>query len=265
MSKGKIYKRPVVSTTQLNIRIDDSAAVAFRNFCSAKRVTQNEGLKLLLTSAGQDTKAKIAPIQEHILKQQETISVLMEKEKTLRKEYAEKYHTALKLRRDRAHVMNKMLDYIIDRHRTDLNTDHELFCIYRPKFAKESLNFKSYRYPSATGCKVITLDYLTYGMGIAPALFICGKDSSGNLTKLRWYPKEDYIGISPRSEVYSYKGAQWLIGFLQSPDGATDLVAGIPLALIDINCDSDISEQPFAALPRLADMLSSAEARKTSR
>ena len=89
MSKEKIYKRPVVSTTQLNIRVDASAANAFRDFCSEMHVTQNEGLKLLLASSKQDL-AKITPLQEHILKQQETISALMEKEKILRKEYAEK-------------------------------------------------------------------------------------------------------------------------------------------------------------------------------
>jgi len=113
MSKEKIYKRPVVSTTQLNIRVDDSAADAFRDFCSEMHITQNEGLKLLLASAKQNL-AKITPLQEHILKQQETISALMEKEKILRKEYAEKYHAALKLRRDLAHVMD--LQCCLPRH-----------------------------------------------------------------------------------------------------------------------------------------------------
>ena len=246
MSKEKIYKRPVVSTTQLNIRVDDSAADAFRDFCSKMHVTQNEGLKLLLASAEQDTEAKIAPIQEHILKQQKTISALMEKEKAIKKEYTEKHHTALKLRRDLAHVMGEMLDHIIDRHAADFNTDHEPLNIYRPKFAKESLNFKSYKYPSSAGCMVITLDYLAYGMGIAPALFICGKDTDGTLIKLRWYPKTEYIGIPPRSEIFSYTGAQWLVGFFQSPDGATDMVAGIPLACIPdtlVSANSNIEEK----------------------
>ena len=125
-----------------------------------------------------------------------------------RKEYIEKYHTALKLRRNLAHVMDEILGHITDRHTADFNTDHEPLSVHRPKFARESLNFKSCKYPSSSNCIVITLDYPAYGMGIAPALFIYSRDDTENLVKFRWYPKPETVGISPHSEIYSYKGAQ---------------------------------------------------------
>lgn len=54
-------------------------------------------------------------------------------------------------------------------------------------------------------------------------LFVLGKTNVGDKVKLRWYPKEHFVGITPRNEMYAYSGVRWLAGFVVAPDGATNL------------------------------------------
>jgi len=229
MSKKKFYKRIITSTTQLNIRTDELTVWAFRNFCTTRQVTQNEALKILLHPTEQESAARISPIQEQLSKQKRVIAALTDELNTLRHKHAEKQAIFIKRRNDWIKVMDQLVTYIIDKQNAYSDDDREPLKIQRFKTAKTQLNYKSYHYPTNTGCLIITLHYLAYGKGSVPPLFICGEDSSGNLIKLRWYPKAEYIGISPHSKVHSYEGSQWLVGYLQAVDGATDMIAGIPL------------------------------------
>lgn len=216
--------------TQLNIRVDFWAAQAFRDFCTRNLVTQNEALRLLLQNVGQDYYERTDPLQRRLRQQEEIIKKIQADNDELRRERAEKYRRLLNQRRDWFRIVNKMLMRIVDRYCVSLYDDTEPLKRLSFKRAKEYYDFKSYQYPESVDCFVLTMHFVCYGKGVAPPMFICGVDETGNLVKLRWYPKEEYLGLTPRAERYVYGGAPWLVGCLQATDGAMDIIAGIPFA-----------------------------------
>ena len=48
------------SMTQMNMRVSQKTANAFRQFCYNQKLTQNEGLAILLTQATENTEAENA-------------------------------------------------------------------------------------------------------------------------------------------------------------------------------------------------------------
>jgi len=90
------------------------------------------------------------------------------------------------------------------------------------------------------------MQYLFYGKGTTPPIFICGETADGKRIKVRWYPKAEYIGISPTSRAFAYEGSKWLMGYVPTRRGATDLVAAIPLASIKKDIEDEVNKQSSA-------------------
>ena len=214
--------------TQLNIRVDFWAAQAFRDFCERNLVTQNEALRLLLQNVGQDYYERTDPLQRRLQQQEEIIEKLQKDNDELRSERAEKHKRLLNQRRDWFRIVDKMLMRIVDRYCVPPDDDTEPLKRMKFKDAKKYYDFKSYQYPESADCFLLTIDFVCFGKSVAPPIFVCGVDETDSRVKVRWYPKKEYLALSPRSESYVYEGAQWLICCLQATDGAMDMVAGVP-------------------------------------
>lgn len=236
MSKGNGAKdpTPVRSMTQMNMRVEEHVADTFRVFCQKQNLTQNAAMQVLL-SADDDSRAEvIRSLQKENAALNEVIRELKENNKQIQ---SDNYHQKLilfKQRKDWIFVMRQIMNFFMKNQDEDQDDkERENLKAVSFKFAKENLSFKSFVYPSECGCEIICLEHLVYGKGIAPPVFVLGYTKNQERIKLRWYPKKEFIGISPKNRFFAEKNSEWLMGYLSAGDGAMDLAVAIPLEIID--------------------------------
>lgn len=232
-SNDSQFSFPVRSMTQMNMRVEEHVADAFRAFCQKHNLTQNASMQVLL-SADDDSRAEvIRSLQKENAALNEVIRELKENNKQIQ---SDNYHQKLILfnqRKDWIFVMRQIMNFFMKNQDEDQDDrERENLKAVSFKFAKENLSFKSFVYPSECGCEIICLEHLVYGKGIAPPVFVLGHTKNQERIKLRWYPKKEFIGISPKNRFFAEKNSEWLMGYLSAGDGAVDLAVAIPLERI---------------------------------
>lgn len=234
--------------TQLNIRVLRNVAEAFREFCEQSHLSQNNALALLLAPENQARLETVnAPWQE-LQYQKELNEQLKIENEQLRKKRNELQLREKGYRKVIAKISNEVVGTIAKNNGKDFVKKPVLKAMHF-KDAKRQLDFESYQYPDKYGIEEITLVGIVNGVQkmranrdllLPTALFVLGETNGGDKIKFRWYPKEHFVGITPRNEMYAYSGARWLAGFVVAPDGATDLIANIPLELIEEEGNLDL-------------------------
>ena len=229
--------RPLDAITQLNIRVKEETAQAFRNYCNHMNLSQSDGLTYLLSIQG--------PIQIpslfRDLRYYKELAQYLQKENTAQKKAAtERQNKEREIRRAIAafsaavvHAAQETCGYFL--HRPALKPKP-----YRR--AKTYDNLEQYKYPEQSGCTTITLTDLAFGRGKAKpdrsftntkaAIFVFGQTANDKI-KLRWYPKKDHIGITPTNEEYAHLGSEWIVAYRIANDGAADLIASVPLVFFE--------------------------------
>lgn len=225
---------------QMNIRVKESVKQSFRSFCREKRLTQSEGLCLLML--GQDFAARDLMMQSY---QQELNALktendkLKEENKRLLTLQRDKNSWVLRHRNEWIHIAKTVVSLIVER-------------VIKPRVVfelpKKPLRFKSkdgytlfssHNYPQEGGCFEVNISGLIYGTGRennSPEknvpLFVCGELKDKTPVKFRWYPREDFFGIPPCNRNVSFEG-DWLLGGVVAKDGAVNLVFAVPLRGIE--------------------------------
>lgn len=213
---------------QLNIRVKGEVAESFRYFCKKEGITQSTGLQLLLLSQKEKRIRLITDsFLDDIHAKDEKIAKLKEELEEAKEKLAE---TSQKRANDKvcATVIRRAVKQAIKLQKPDPYWSPMYpISFYR---ASKVLDFSAYSYPSENGYCFIELDALVYGRGPRAALFVLGHTADDSLIKLRWYPKKEFIGISPaiKSPFY-HKGSCWSVGYFLANDGAYDIYAAVPV------------------------------------
>ena len=89
---------------------------------------------------------------------------------------------------------------------------------------------KLYLYPTEDGFFLFSLEWMCYGKGARPAIFLYGTDLDRHKrVMLRFYAKPEYCGVQPPHSGYFVKGMQFLVGCKTADSGAVDLMAAFPV------------------------------------
>ncbi len=225
---------------QLNMRVSQDEKKAFADFCASKNLTQREGLVYLMANVNSDASATLISEQrEVILNQAKYIRAL---QKTIamgsRGANADK-----KLK----HLISCQQQAVKEYFRRILPGEIKepmLKCFSWERHLAVFPNHRQYEYPQADGFAVIKLEAICYGHGRYPAVFIWGttlEEDKPRKIRLRSYAKKEYFGIPVGGNPQSYKGAQFLVAYRVSSDGAADLYAAYPM---DIFAHPDRSSEP---------------------
>jgi len=230
--------------TQMNVRMYAKDKEKFNAFCKDMKLNQREAFSLLLdkTTEPQSTAHISQQIKEYQNKINELLkifTVLKNKIDSLTsspKPPSEIKATAqLKLVRQ---CISAYLPYIF------------LYKIYEEplpvlsyKRFKESLPFGvKYDYPPEDGYMVLNPHALVWGKS-RHVLFVIGTDGNENHIKLRYYPKDTFVGVSPLNKDHAYVGSSWIMGYKRANDGAMDIVLALPLPdNFGISSNYDISD-----------------------
>ena len=207
---------------QLNIRLDTRTLFAFQKYCNNLNITQREGFVHLMHFIDQEdlsTNPLFVEQKERIERQKKQIYELSQK---LQSESRGQKADA-KLKNAIANIKRLVTQYIalvVVTPTTPLlkDTSHKTY-----------VELKEYVYPSSDGYALLELHDLRYSSKNHSAMFIYGKDMVNETAiKLRYYPKNTYIGYSPRSNYFA-RNAQFLVCYQHAEENVMELVAALPL------------------------------------
>lgn len=88
------------------------------------------------------------------------------------------------------------------------------------------------RYPETEDPFVFFPERVMLGREKRFPLFITGHDRYRRKTLLRFYPKNNYVGLNFADEEYGVQGSCWMVRCERSKDGAMDLVFALPLDIV---------------------------------
>lgn len=234
LSTGVPKTKTPSKSSRLSIRLNDETKEAFSAFCEEQHLTQAEGFELILAQSIDFTHGQQGTrISEYLQKHHKYLEKAKEDNNKLRNiisRNADVYHS----RRDNLNTefkQQRLFIHAFAKHMiTPDNNSMETLPVLRLKKLKQLvLNLEDYQYPATEGISEFYLHYLAIGEGKTAARFVFGEDESGNLIRLRFYAKNQFIGIDIFNSQYSFQRAHWLVSYRKSKDEAYDLYAALPI------------------------------------
>jgi len=224
-------KATMRTMTQMNMRVTEGTATAFRAFCQRHDFTQNEALASLLAKHN-DADMIESPLLLELQRYKEENDELANEIRELRDFQRRVKLTDWKRCRDWANVANSMFEYIVD---IGPRYDPSKIKVSRFKWVGAKEIFHSYEWLEGSGAVVVRLDGLMYSQGQNAALFVLthkAENGEEKRIRFRWYPNDRFFGVPPRSTKYAYPGALWIMGYMPDTDGAAKLISALPVECI---------------------------------
>ena len=211
----------------LSVRLSNSEKQHFLDFCQQNKLSQKQGIFLLLDYASEDHYQK--NIGEQLSKNADQIQKLKSENTALR----ERLRAATTSKED---ILSSYIEFLktgLQQYFADLFPVHTTTSILKPisyyrHLMQERSIHPSHIYPEDDGFMFIHLQKLVWGRSKRRALFVLGMDDNKRLYRFRYYPKDFYLGYPLNGSPYAYEGARWFVGFRRAKDGAMDLIAAFP-------------------------------------
>lgn len=222
-------------TTQLNVRLDMHMLRVFQRFCSKLGITQREGFIHLMYCADQDG-LSVDPL---FVEQRKTIERHKRRIEELEAKLCAESRGQKADAKLKAAITNikqliaQYLELVAEIPSGPLLKDESQY-VWRELI--------TYMYPDSDGEALLEIHRRYCGRGKYPAEFLCGRNLfNGTAIKLRYYPRETYVGCSPNSK-YAVEKAHWLVSYKRVGD-VTELVAALPLPYCAGNERAKLCEQ----------------------
>lgn len=105
-----------------------------------------------------------------------------------------------------------------------------LTCAKYPKRTEMIEKDGPFCYPAEQkGVELLCPDIILYGKSRPVVRFVLGYNANHQRRKYRFYPSQDFVGVSPPDNRYWIVGSVWLVGWVKAGDGTADLVFAYPL------------------------------------
>lgn len=245
----------------LSVRLKESEKQQFLRFCKRKKITQKQGFSLLLDYAENDGNTK----QLHAILAEKDAQIYKLKQENKLIQTRKVMQEVKKGIEDHTSFLKEGLkQYLGELFASDIKTEPLKVISYR-RYMREKEPSIEYVYPETDGFMCIKLEALLWGMSRKRALFVLGITENGSHIRLRYYPKDEFLGYPLYGCPYAYKGARWFVGFRQSKDGAMNLVAAFPLEKTNVkntNCVETIEPESWDQKATLDDQIKCAQTRR---
>ena len=214
--KKQVKKQKELSR-RLSIRLTEKDYHAFSKLCDEKGVTQRECLRMLLLNTGTNESYAAQVIQE---KDREIATLKKENEKLRQDKRRKEAHERLKeaFRFARRGVSLFLRDQL---KLTRMPNEDDGEYAYR--------DIREYKYPEEEYF-YFRLEGIQNGKGRYAAIFLLGRDcATEEKVKLRFYPKEEFCGISPLNDALYVAGAEFFVGCRRLDPEVADLLCAFPV------------------------------------
>lgn len=216
------------ATAKLTIRLSKAEKNKFDQAAQSLHLTHREVLQYLLQHSPEgdifvsmllkNHENKVVQQKKRIAELEETVSTLKEKlahQADLHKEYV-------------AMVKQGIADYMsyFDTASTfplTLEVDW-----YEDYMHNCQTNFC---YPEQADMSLIRPVAILRGHGRNPALFVLGVTLTGQCIKLRYYAKQQYVGLAPTNHEFGLRGSVWLMGWQRAEENVMQLMFALPVQI----------------------------------
>lgn len=215
-------------TSRLSIRVTESEYNRFTSFCHELGLTQRDAILSLFGKEASLESLALQRIsqQAHIiasLKNQVQNLIHIVENGSRGANADKKLIEALSLCSIGIH---QYLRLVLDCN----NTTEHLRCLSWNQFTQTCPNWKEYSYPQHSDPIYLHVQFMCYGKGSRPCIFLYGFDRfTGEKLRFRFYPKRTYIGPTPNHSHSIYEGVCMLIMAKQDGEGVADMVLALPL------------------------------------
>lgn len=232
---------------QMNLRMAEKDKKQFDQFCRKNRLKSREALGLLLDQISQNHTHL-----DQLLADQKT---LRQENETLKDKLAVEQRQMLSPKERQMEAYLHFLKPIVAEYIRLMDPqeeDHSLPTLPYKRFQKQTT--ARYEYPDE-GILVLTAEALLWGRN--RARFLVGQGEDGKFWKIRYYPKETFVGVLP----WEYpSGTRFLIGCRQASDGAMEIAVAFPLPVVKVEAESPSENEP-SPKASLDDLISQAKGR----
>lgn len=216
LPKKRVKKQEELSR-RLSIRLAEKEYQAFSKLCDEKGATQKECLRQLLVSSEANESYAAQVIQE----KNREIAALEKENDRLRQDR----------RRKEAHERLKEA-FRFAKRGISLFLRDQLKLIGMPQEDGGEYAYRDvqeYKYPEE-GFLYFRLEETRRGKGSYGAIFLLGRDcKTEEKVKLRFYPKEEFCGISPLNDAFYVEGAEFFVGCRRLNPEVADLLCAFPV------------------------------------
>ena len=217
-----------VKLTQLNVRLDQAEKKAFDEFCAERNLTQREGFVNLLANANLEASGVLISEQREMIRNRENRIRDLEEFIARGSRGANADQRLKKVLSFQQQAVKEYLYKILPANRKE----REMKILSWERHIGSFSNYRNYRYPETDGYAILKLEAMCYGHGRYSAIFIWGETADEAVPRklrLRYYPKDDFLGIPIGRNPHSFKGALFFVAYRVVSDGAADLCAAMPM------------------------------------
>ena len=226
---------------KLTVRISKWEKERLDCFAQKMHMTQRQMIQFLISFY--EMQESVFPDWEKDVYVRAMMGALREENAKLRKENEKnKKHTSQWRSKSGQDGKYENLTRAISLYSSFMESAHPILLAVERKEYKNYPGVEEYVYPQKPGIYIVRVTAVLTGKGRYPAKFVLGTDENGLLFKFRYYPKKDFVGITPNNDTFMLRGSVWLFGCEEAPDGAMDLVFAFPLAVRSTDRPQQISD-----------------------
>ena len=219
-------------TTQINMRLHKRDKECFDKYCKSRNLNQREAFEILLDGLMgfgehpgidhvlQDRNKRIASLEQENVRLQKKLETWISRGKSPKELEQENMLRLLK---------NGLQCYfqILLPEAPGKSTLPELS--YRKYIQSLSPGQEKPKYPETEGFLLLRLEAFLWGSSGHRASFLVGIGEDGCRYRLRFFPKENYLGVSPRFSAWAFAESWWYVCSKRSKDDAMDMIAAFPM------------------------------------
>lgn len=216
------------ATAKLTIRLSDAKKHKFDQAAQALHLTHRETLQYLLQFSPVED-LFVSLMQQHhenkVIQQKKRIAELEKTVSTQKEKLAQQADSHKKYVSMVKQVIGEYMSYFDTTSTFPIALEINWYEDYMRNCQTD------FNYPEQEDIALIRPVAILRGHGRNPALFVLGVTISGQCIKLRYYPKQQYVGLFPTNYTFGVRSSVWLMGWQRAEENVMQLMFALPLQI----------------------------------
>ena len=228
--KPQVHNKPVSDpvTAKLTIRLSEEEKQKFDQAARSLRLTHRELLQYLIQFSPEEDLFVSLLLKNHDNKSDRLKKRIKELEATVSAQreklakQADVYKNYVAMVRQ---GITEFMDYFTSTSTYPLALEVDWYDEYMRSCQTDFV------YPAEAGIAMVRPIAILRGHGRTPPLFVLAVTVNGECIKLRYYPKQQYVGLFPTDHRFGVRGSAWLMGWQCAEENVMQLMFALPLQI----------------------------------
>lgn len=250
---SQVHTTPISepATAKLTIRLSKAEKNKFDQAAQALHLTHRETLQYLLQFSPVEDMFLALMQQHHETKRTQQKNRIAELEKAVA-EQREKLEQQAESHKKYVSMVKRGIGEYMDYFDTTSPFPLSLEVDWYDQYMRNCET--DFVYPEKENIALIRPVAILRGHGRNPALFVLGVTVTGQCIKLRYYPKQEYVGLFLTNYTFGVRGSVWLMGWQRAEENVMQLMFALPLQIqVKYNSPMDVRERLDKMTEKLLD------------